>query len=95
MSNIDISKHVGDIINSAQFKSDNLNDIALDALYERDFTTFFQIIDEKTVIEQDALGACDLLSLGHDRMKCNHTINEIRDGHERGYITILNELCRR
>jgi hypothetical protein len=95
MSNIKISKHVGDIIDSAQFKSDKLNDVALDAIYELDFITFFQILDEKTVIEQGALGACDLLSDGHQRLSCKHTINEIHDGYERGYVKALNELCRR
>lgn len=95
MANIDFSKHTGDLIDKADIRAGQLNDIALDALYEKDFVTFFQIVDEKNTVKNDALGVCNLYRRSDTTVECKQAVNDMHDEHERGFIAVLNEMCGR
>jgi hypothetical protein len=94
MTEINMTEHIDDILQSAAFKADNLHNIALNALSEREFATFFQLIDEKHIVMNDALTTCDMHRHGNRIRKCKHDVNNQHDSHERIYIDTLDGLCR-
>jgi hypothetical protein len=62
MSDDDMEQKVKALLGASQEDSDTTHDIALDALHEKDFITFFQLMSEEQVSRDDVLGMCGLWS---------------------------------
>ena len=98
MSDDDMEQKVKALLGASQEDSDTTHDIALDALHEKDFITFFQLMSEEQVSRDDVLGMCGLWSdfrSATDVIKCKESVHALYDGYESDYVEVLNKMCGR
>jgi len=92
------TKEVNEMVDITLAKASELHDNMLDALYEKEFMTFFQLNEEAAVEHAGALNSCGLwegIRSSGDINACRNRVNFVYDEYERKYVDTLNEMCRR